>query len=771
MTGLNTHRTSAIAALLCLSFSSVTSLGLQAQALSSMLAQAVPSSSSLNCRAERQQNQEALLGGALEQAEQYIAGGRFDQASQLLVQTLRAIRGMENSAAKVSLLERVVGSLGENVAYISPLERLIQAVPSQNPQAALTVLSNAYDTTQTLSSGYGASKTRTLTALANYATWVRQPARSLSILSQAVSASNPIQGAEFKTIALSGIAEAYINAEQANSAAPILARSLQFAQTINSPNPYLKTAALERIASLYARINQLDRALKVVRSIPVPNYPSATLRTIVSQYSEAGQVDRALELLRTIPAADQKVELLATIAGRLTAQQPDRARALYAEAVSTARSTQNAQVVVTVAVRYVESGGLVAAADETVQAIDDAFVKAPALGVIAIAYAKAGQGGRSEVLLTQALTTLATITEVSNRNSATQQLIDQAVQSRRYDYALRAAQIIQAGEEIPSNRVDVLTRTAERAIAANRYDAALDITRQIPPSFVEWRNRLFLQIARGFAQAGEFDRAQAIAQEESNDPSFQPKILAAVAAQILLVTGQIDPATVLFDQSIKLATAIGYAPFKAETFAAIAMERLRANHAGDAEQLLNQAIATAQAIKDTESRRSVLRTIAEQLTAANYYSAALQIAAATPDSTERVYTLNQAIEKAVNAGDLTVATAALDQINDPVLKTRWLVTVTDRYRQLGDRTQAANTLNQAFQRARTIPGAESQTVNVRGGENPLVGEDDQDRGSFLEVIALKYAQIGQVSQALQVAQVLENRTARRQLIGRIGCYR
>ncbi|MBD2088349.1 hypothetical protein H6F67_00465 [Microcoleus sp. FACHB-1515] len=734
------------------------------------MTQATSNSSAL-CRSERQQNQVTLLNGMLEQADQYIALGRLDEASILLVRSLQTIRGMENSADKVTFIERVVGSLPPDIAYTSPLERLVRAVPTQSPQAALAVISAAYDTTQTVSSGYSASKTRTLTALANYATRIGQPDRSVNILGQALNASNLIQGAEFKTIALSNVAEAYINAGQANDAVPILARSLQFAQTITSSNPYRKANALERIASLYARINQVDRALQIVRSISISNYQSETVLTLVNRYSEAGQVDRALELLRTIASADRKAELLAMIAGRLTAQQPDRARQLYAEAVSTARSTQNAQAVVTIAVRYVEAGGLVAAAEETVQAIENAFVKAPAQGMMALFYAKAGQSDRADALLTQALATAATIGEASERNSAIQQLIEQAIQAGRYDVALRVAQTIQTGEAIPSDRVQVLMQIADRAIATDRYDAALEITNQIPSNFAGNRDPLLLKIARGLAEAGEFDRAQAIAQTPSLDQSFRPKTLAAIAAQILKVSGQIDPATVLFEQAIDLANAIEQPSTRAETLAAIAIEYLRINFTGDAPQLLNQAITVSQSIENPSDRTVLLRSIAEQLTAANYYQAALQIAQAIPDSTERIYSLNAAIEKAVNAGDLIAAAAGLNQLNDPVVKTRWLVTVADRYRQLGDRTQAATFLNQAFQTARTIPGAESRTITVRGGELPLTGEDDQDRGSFLAAIALRFAQINQVPQALQVAQVLQNRAVRQQLVQRIGCYR
>jgi tetratricopeptide (TPR) repeat protein len=476
--------------------------------------------------------------------------------------------------------------------------------------------------------------------------------------------------------------------------------------------------------------------------IQVPNYPSSALLTVVNQYSETGQVDRAIDVLKTVQQPDRRAVALAAIAGRLTAQQAQRANSLYAEAVSTARSTQNAnQVIASVGLRYVEAGGLVATADETIQAIADPVVQAPTLGAIALSYAKAGQKDRSEARLTQAIGVLEKISEEGSRNRARQQLIEQATESGRYDYALKIAQTIQSGEESQVQRVDALTQIAERAIAANRYDAALDVSRQIPPSFADWRNRLFPKIARGLAQAGEFDRAQTIAQEQSDDPGFQPKILAIVAAQVLLVAGQIDPATALFNQATELANAIEHPPTKAETLVAIAIEYFRANQSDDAIQRLNSAIATAQSIKDPSSRSILLRSLAEQLVFANQYQAAIQVAEAIPDASERLAKLSEAIEKAVNAGDSTTVLAVLDRLNNPILKTRWLIAFADRSIRSGEQTQAANLLNQAFQSARTIPGNESQTVKVRGGELPLVGENDQDRGSFLAAIALKYAQI------------------------------
>lgn len=102
------------------------------------------------------------------------------------------------------------------------------------------------------------------------------------------------------------------NAGDLGIVAHVLEETLQVAQTINNPNPYCK-AALEQIASRYARSGQLDRALEVISLIQLPNYQSPVTLTIVNQYIATGQVNRALELLRTLQQPEQKAVALAAL--------------------------------------------------------------------------------------------------------------------------------------------------------------------------------------------------------------------------------------------------------------------------------------------------------------------------------------------------------------------------------------------------------------------------------------------------------------------------
>jgi hypothetical protein len=93
-------------------------------------------------------------------------------------------------------------------------------------------------------------------------------------------------------------------------------------------------------------------------------------------------------------------------------------------------------------------------------------------------------------------------------------------------------------------------------------------------------------------------------------------------------------------------------------------------------------------------------------------------------------------------------------------KARWLVAIARQYVQAGNTTQASQILAQALQVTLMIKGPESKTLVFGMPPDITVVDDDSDRGSFLEAIALEYAKAGQHTQAQQVAQRLENNAIR-----------
>ncbi|MBW4462040.1 MAG: hypothetical protein KME47_17635 [Nodosilinea sp. WJT8-NPBG4] len=748
-------------------------------------------SSAIDCATELALLEQSVANGLVDQARQHINDRQTEAAAIALTQAFEAIGQVEDVAAKVTLLDQIINSY-EGSADRSLIEQLVnQANPPQQQQVA-AVLPQAVQVTQSLSSGYSAIKTRTLTSIARYYGVLEQPQQAQPVLAQALQASRLIRGAEFQTKALTDIAQVYMAIRQPQLAVPIVAQSLQFAQAATYPDVNRRARSLEPIARLYAQLGEPDRALQVAQQIEdAPYYQSIAMIAVIDEYLKAGQVnpggqlnqvrllDRAVSIALDIPADDQRAIILGAIAGRYAeARQPDRAAELLGQALEIsawARTTsEREQAAVAIIVRYAAARQI----DDALRFLgdfDDPTAKATGYGAIASLYAEAGQTERAQATLTQAVQNIAAIADLSNRNLVRQQLIDQAVQSGHYDLALQVVQTVDLAEEpeqtsVSYSRAQNLTQLANQAIAANRYDDALKITQAIPPTYVEWRDRLFLQIARGFAEAGDFDRAQAIAQQNV-DPGFQAQVFAVVAAQIQLVAQQIDPATELFKQSIRLANTIDSAAEKAEVLRAIAAEQFRVNQPEAATQLLNQAVELVKTIEDEESRLSTLQAISAQFSAANQHQAAIQVTDAILDApVRRAAAIADAIAAAIEGGDISTALATLNRLDDPATKTTLLLKIADRYTQLSQRSQAASALAQAFQMAQTIPGEESQTVNVRGGENPLTVEDEQDRGSLLAAIALKYAQIGQEQQSLQVAQALQDPAGRDALMLRLRCY-
>ncbi len=505
------------------------------------------------CATEQAQFGQLALGGLIDQARQNLNDRQPEAAAIALTQALEAIRQVEDVPAKVTLLDQIVNSY-DNSADRSLLEQLVnQATPPQRSQVA-AVLPQAVQVAQRLSSGYSAAKTRTLTSIARYYGILEQPQQAQTVLAQAVQASQSIRGAEIQAKALTDVAKVYISIRQPQAAASALAQALQFAQAATYPNDYRKAWSLAPIAQLYAQIGEPDRALQVAQQIEnAPYYQSAAMVAVADQYLQAGQFDRAIAIVSDVSEGDQRATILGAIAaGYAKAGQLDRAADFFGQALDTGGRTRTTlserqQTVVPIIVKYAAAGQIDTAL-RVLGDFDDATAKVTGYSEIALLYAKAGQTERAQATLAQALQNLSAIEDPSNRRFITQQLIDQAAQSGRYDLAVQVAQAGETEEEPSFDYIQRLTQLANQAIAANRYDAALQVTQAIPANFIEDRNRLFLQIVRSFAETGDFDRAQDIAQQNV-DPGFQAQVFAIIAAQIQLVAQQIDPATELFNRA------------------------------------------------------------------------------------------------------------------------------------------------------------------------------------------------------------------------------
>jgi len=234
--------------------------------------------------------------------------------------------------------------------------------------------------------------------------------------------------------------------------------------------------------------------------------------------------------------------------------------------------------------------------------------------------------------------------------------------------------------------------------------------------------------------------------------------------------GQANRAAEVFSQALQAANAIETPTEKIPALAGIALEYTKVRQQSQASEVLSQALQIAQSITDPSSNSYTLRVMAEQYIYEEQYDSAFAITQAIKDTSERSAKLQQITEKYIDAGRYDTALQVVNTLEAPSDKARWLVAIANKYIQTEQTNKASEILAQAFQITQTIEGPESKVFRF-GAEGGTQVDDPYDRASLLEEIALKYAQVGQYNQALQVAKKIEDASNRNQLSQRLACYR
>lgn len=156
----------------------------------------------------------------------------------------------------------------------------------------------------------------------------------------------------------------------------------------------------------------------------------------------------------------------------------------------------------------------------------------------------------------------------------------------------------------------------------------------------------------------------------------------------------------------------------------------------------------------------------QQYLDAQQYEFAIEIARGMEEEGEQRRLLSEAVAQLLETEQYDVALPVIEALPKPEEQTRFLLEVADRYIARDEIDRATEILTRAFAVAQTIEGPESRTIQVR---EDLEVDDSSDRGSMLEAIALKYAEVGQYNQAVEVARMLQNPGNRDSLLQRLGC--
>ncbi|HEY9599940.1 MAG TPA: hypothetical protein V6D33_19945 [Cyanophyceae cyanobacterium] len=755
-------------------FTLVSPLGAIAQ--TTQLTQNSPASlPPVDCQEERDNEVQSNLFSLQEKARQYANTKNIEKAAQTLTQLFRNLRRLENSTLKAAILEEIVSLEMSSQNARSLADTVDLSISAGQKQQIAPVLAEAMQTIQTLSGGQSYAKTKSLATIALHYAAIGQTNQAVTLLNQSVQTEKSIQGAEFKTQALTAIAQGYLAAGKIEQTLAILAQSLRHAKAVESSNPYRQGELLAAIASTYAKAKQYNQGLQAAQLITnAPYYKASSISAVALQYAQQGELEQALATAQLIERhkdmADIKAKLLAEIGSKyIQAGKLDKAAQVYAQAVQTVDVVDNpydqSQILSQVIVNYAQAGQPDAALQLVPKIANPDYFKATTLAEIVTSYAKAGQPAKASQALSQTLTAIAATSDANQKSNARGDIIRNFIEAKRFDFAVQIAQSM----EDEATSAEILRDIVVQAADAGETDLAMQIIQGMEPKFLGYRSIMLHRVALAHAKAGQYDKALQVAQMLDSRLAYRAKTLGAIATEFFKA-GQSQRASELFTQAVQAANATEDANSKISALGAVALEYANTRQLQPASQTLSQALQVAQTIEEGNLQGAALRETAEQLIAAQHYDLALQVAQSLKEPYERSSIMQGIVTQSIEVGDYQKAYQVVNSLQTPEDKARWLIAIARNYSQAGNTAQASQILAQALQVTRTISGPESKTLTFGTPPDLTIVDDDSDRGSFLEAIALEYAKAGQHTQARQVGQLLEDKATRTRLNQRLACY-
>ncbi len=727
-------------------------------------------SSKLNCTEEVNQGINAEVLGLIQKADDDANRGNIPQAANKIRQAIKLAQTFRGNQYKSYVLDSLVNVYGQPRL----LDKIVsQAVKSGNKDQAANIIDETLKLTQTLNQSYSNIKTKSLSAIALYYTKINQPSKAIPILAEAVKASSFIQNDELKSFALTNIAKNYLAVGKSATALEMLPQSLKFAQKV--ANSYKQAEILQEIAIIYAKTGKDKQAIDLAKSIGNGEYKTKALSAIASQYTNNGKLAQALLLSQTVYNTDDKALVLAQIAAKYAqAKQLTQAATVFSKALNLAKALKNEELLANVAIIYGKAGQITAAL-KAVQSIENPVNKAKGLAAIAPLYATAGHQQQANQILAQSIASINTIPDTFQKTFTQQDITRSFTSSRQYDYASLVAQTIVDDFD----RAKALRDIGIQGVQAKDYNKALQIVQTIDSKYIDERNIVLNKVAIALAQGGEYTRALQTAQKIQNFNStytYRAKTLAAIAKQYSKAK-QPQKAATVFSQALQTANTLASPDAIAKAKAEIALEYALAGQANKASETLTQALKLVPNIKDSSLSLATLQEITNLYLEAGQYNLALQSIKAYNNPVYKNGISQELANKYLDAGQYDQAMQLVNTLTTPEDKTRLLVAIAGKYIQNQQNAKASQALNQALQVAKTLKDPESKVMVFKvetDSQGNVISktevEDPFDRASFLESIAINYAQAGLNNQARQVAQLIKTPAIRSQLNQRLNCY-
>jgi len=590
-------------------------------------------------------------------------------------------------------------------------------------------------------------KTRASVAIARQYAALNQPQTALMLLSRSRQSESAITAPHQRAIALIEIAEGFVELSQLQAAQTTLAQVERTIQRIRGEEA-TRLSVQERTVILYARIGNYAKSQQVIRQLQSsPDSYASAQDGIVGAYIKNGKLADAEKLAQAIARPQPKLSALTKVA-IAARNNPSKSNQLFRQALTLARSQSDVSLrdllLQTLVNAHLQVGQLEPALQITRSL---KFPHSPTLKSVIEAYHKAGKSTQARQLLSQELAAIKALSDSWEQRIRLSDLIRMAVAIEQFDWV------------------------RQQWATISTIDYGLQ----------DWQ---IVQIASTYAKTGKYAQAADWVRQLplDNQPTTEIKALAAIAL-IAHQAGNISFANQLLEQALQSVEPLDKAyrdrinreggdllsldRFKPTALASIAVVYSQMQQPEKMQQILQQVVAFSKKIDDPTIANPIDMPFA-QFTEAKQFVGALQIAEGTafPDVKQSRLQTSALGLLTLNRFDLVLPIA--NRIASLNGKTQLLLAIAQRYAELKQSQKALPILAQAFQVAQTIPGDESEFDRL-GTDGGTVIPIETDRGSLIEAIAVQYARLNQMPEALKVANTLKEQSTREGALQKVRC--
>jgi len=706
------------------------------------VAQTQTSAPVTQCSDERRgQVIKALTRELIYASDRYSNSGYINLAARSLTQALRIVPTVEDSLTKTDLIATIAGNRG---GQPSTMERIVNySITTKQPKIALELLPKIAQVTQTLNGKYSVInvKRSILTQLANYYTRLDQPNQARPLLEQARQALDSLHGDGFGLIA-APVAEGYTAIGDTPKAIAILNQALQLTEAMKTNNQTYLGDIFKSISTAYANAGAMEQALQVAQRIKVANSKSTTLTHIASRYAQAGQ--------------------------------PEQANTIFAQALKLAQTApegNQASVLSQIAIKNAQVGQFDTAL-EVAQTIASADAKARTLAEIAALYDRANQFEKAVAILPQISAIAQSVTPFYDADTLFREIFADYISDLQYKLAFQFSQTLDLTLKDQS-----LLKLVEEASAAGDFALALRVVEVIPPGWQNQVKHLSLRhVAAGYAKARKYDQAMQLLESIEDNSDYPNRTLARVAiAKSYTEDGQPDKAIEQLNQALQSLDTLKNSSSKIQALSQITVGYAQAGQPDRAVEVHTQALEIEDALNPgpPPSPSEAVRQLVNQYLGAQQYTLAIQLIQTLKGEYEHDGELQRILNQMLEVGEFQPVLQTANTIRNPNQKVAFFLKIADFYIGTGQPDKAAEILAQAFAIAQTIEGPEERLFEEAAQRiDPSIPPSDEfDRGSLIEAIAIRYAELRQHNLAAQTAQALQSSTYRERLNQRLACYR